>query len=145
MNRLQVIPFQAGHATLIELREHERELIDVENLASLGERGQCATLMCDGRILGIIGFHIVFSGVIYVFVIPSIYVPLYPIPFVWTCRQYIKVLGELPALNVHRMETRSLADDNTDRWMKLLGFKCEGTLEKYTANKLDYRMWAKVK
>lgn len=124
----------------LEMRAHEQELISPERLRKLRDVAN-TTLVQDrtGLIVAMIGYLTLWPGVIEVFVIPSIHVHKYPIAFVKNIRGWLVTLRENAEL--HRIQTSSLADEATDRWMRCMGFVCEGTLVGYTEKRHDYRMW----
>lgn len=143
MSKIESLPFSRSHAFMIDLRDQEKELLDARYLVAVSEmeNASCATLMCDGRILAIVGFKEIWEGVVEVFVVPSKYIPYHKVAFVRRIKRYLNNLQE--DLGLHRMQTASLADEATDRWMQALGFVCEGTLVRYTSTQQNYRMWAR--
>ena len=142
-NQIESLPFDPAHALLIDLRAHEKEVLALDKIEGLASLDQAAvvTLICDGRILAIAGFAELWEGVIEVLIIPSIYVPRYRKSFFIQIKRYLTRLEE--DLPIHRMQTASLADAATDRWMQALGFVNEGTLVRYTRTQQNYRMWAR--
>lgn len=145
MNRICSIPFELAHFDLVEMRDHEKVTIgtDREKLATLAYHGVCGTLMYDGRILGIIGYCEMWPGVFEVFILPSKYVSKYAIMFARHVRRLLASLEK--SHDAHRFQTSCVADELHDRWMRFMGFKDEGTMEQFSTNRLDYRMWAKVR
>lgn len=139
----QTVPFEPTHLEVMAMRAFELKHLNREQLFAIQERGKMTTLIDDaGRIIMIVGYYFIFTKVIEVFVIPSIYMPEYPITVIREVRRFIKVLLAKP---VHRVQTLAAADDQTDKWMERLGFTLEGTLAKYTDEGLDYRQWSIVK
>jgi hypothetical protein len=142
---LKTIPFNREHLTLLDAREYEKErVIPFLNSAFLDavERSLWSyTLVKDGQVVTCIGALPLWSGVWEVWQIPSIYVPKYILEY---CRM---VKGLLDACatkeKAWRLQTSSPADDLHDRWMKFIGFECEGTMREYTRFKQDFRMWAR--
>lgn len=127
-----------------ELREHERVTLDIERCRAILEcpLTMAETIMHDGRILGIVAAIEMWQGVYDVAVFPSVHVPNYALTFVRAVKEVLKD----PRLDAaHRLQTCSLADDQTNKWMTILGFEYEGKLRKYTKNKDSYRMWAIVR
>lgn len=144
MSRLQLQPTIFSDLALIELRMFERNALDAGKLHAIANACMCWTAIYNEKILAIIGFREVMRGVLEVFVIPSIHVPDYPQVFVrGVLRLLNRVSEDIP--DVHRMHTFSVANDETDRWMEVLGFKCEGVLEKWDSAKHNYKLWARVK
>ncbi len=135
-------PFMAVDIENIELREHECE-IEVRRMAARDWTPAASTLVHDGNIVAIIGYYVLWDGVIEVFVIPSRHLHTCAFQYV----RYMKRMVDRLATDdctLHRIQTRSLADDCTDKWMKLLGFEKEGVLKRFTSNQKDYNMWARL-
>lgn len=127
------------------LREEERLDVPLDQLEFLANNGQCATMIHEGRALCLFGFMQLHPGVLYVHVIPTEWIRhslSYKKVFLKTIKTYVKNLQSMP---IHRLETNALANEMHDSWMQHLGFKCEGTLEQYSPNRVDYRKWAWVK
>lgn len=152
MNSFISIPYHPVHADHINLRQHEAELLDPEKLEFLADMGAAITVLKktdEARpiIMAFMGYQTVWDGVIDVFVIPSenIYTLALAdkIAYIRYIRQLLKNMSET-IKPLHRMHTYSLANDETDKWMKALGFTCEGTLSKFTTNRLDYRLWSRM-
>ena len=136
------MPFQPNHLDIMVLREHERVAFPPGHIELLARAAAyCHTYLYKGRVLCIAGYVEVWPGVREVFVIPSVYVSYYAVPFHRAVRKTLD--GWMK--ECHRMQTNSLADEVTDRWMVGLGFHVEGVLEKYSYNRLDYKMWARLK
>lgn len=134
----KIVPFKMAHLDIIEIREHEQQILDLNKLNIIADMGNCFTFICDGRIITVYGFYFDMPGVLQVFLIPSIYVKQYAKTFL----KYIKSTIQIPkVLEAHRVQTISRANEETDRWMEYLGFVCEGTLINYIMGE-DYRMWA---
>lgn len=142
MNRIQQVPFKPEHMDVLIMREHERELIDPAKFTEMALKNNCFTFLINGVPLCLVGWVKLWHGVADVFVVPSVHVPYFPKSFYKAVKHYLDILEQ--DVGLRRMQTTSLADDETDSWMEHLGFKCEGTLEQYTINKLDYRMWARL-
>lgn len=145
MNRVRVVPFNREHLFLMRTRKYEEEhllpfLTDM--FLSVAETSaNCYTMLIDDRIITCFGGVPLWEGVYEVWQIPSVYVLQYAKEY---CRTIRGVLDKTAKeLGLWRVQTISPADELHDRWMKFLGFKCEGTLEKYSRFKIDHRMWAK--
>lgn len=137
---MKAIDYHPTHLELIEMRDEEREAIDLrEFLRSTGPA--TATLVHDFKVIAIIGVYDIWEGVAEVFVLPSIYVQTCPMQFFYQVRRVLKQICRDTTL-LHRVQTRSLDDEPTNRWMRLLGFESEGVLKAFTPQKRDYRMWA---
>lgn len=135
------VPFQPAHLDLLVLREHEERCVEVRQFLQTITVGT-VTLVDDGRVIAIMGMYLLWTGVLEVFVLPSVYVGLRPVGY---CLFVRKILDRLIKADptLHRVQTRSLDDEQTNRWMEMLGFTCEGNMEAYTSNKDNYKMWAR--
>lgn len=142
---MRTIPFLREHLTLLEARDYEKmNVIPYVNSALLTvmeTSGWSYTLAKDGRIVTCIGAIQLWPGVWEVWQIPSIYVPKY-------MKSYCRTIEGILNMGVEkekawRLQTHSPADELHDRWMKFIGFECEGTLKEYSRNKIDHRIWAR--
>lgn len=124
-----------------QIREHERGLTDVERLVRLRDSSHLAIMTYNEEMVAIVGYQVIWEGVVEVFVIPSVHVPRHRKRFFREVKGWFCTLHENHDL--HRIQTYSRADPQTDSWMEHLGFVSEGTLVGYSQNKDDYRMWAK--
>src|ERR1043166_4291734 len=107
MSNVKAMPFRIAHLDIIDLREHERKLLNMDMLQALSAIGQCLTLIYDGRILGVVGYVEKWAGVFDVFVIPGKYIERYALVYARKVKQYVERLKE--TFDIHRMQTASLA------------------------------------
>jgi len=133
--------FNPTHWQDIELRAWERENINYESVLAVSSYGQLFTMIVDDKILAIVGYWQKWEGVFEVYVYPSIHVKDYPVFYVRRIRRYLKQIAQ--TFRMRRQQTISLADDETDKWMKAVGFECEGTLKAFTRGGEDCRMWVR--
>lgn len=127
----------------IELRDHEAQLVNFGKLCEAVKFGHFNTLLSeDKRIVAIVGYIEPMKGVLDVMVIPSIHVPEFALSFIRYVKTALNVIAHM--VPAHRMQTFSKADPQTDKWMKILGFECEGTMRQFTSDKQDYRIWARL-
>jgi hypothetical protein len=142
---VQTIPFLREHLTLLDVREYEKENllphINSAFLTAMETSGWSYTLVQDGRIVTCIGAIQLWSGVWEVWQIPSVYVHKYVKSYCRTIKDMLDVGAQREG--AWRLQTHSPADELHDRWMKFIGFECEGTLKEYSRNKLDHRIWAR--
>lgn len=144
----KVVPFEPWHTDLMIIRDIEMTnafaLPDIKKrMESVAKATlEAATFIKDGRLVFAAGAVSLWPGVFEAWVIPSIYVPVYPIWFMKKVKNYIAAFIE--TFNCHRIQTVSLADEFHSRWMEKLGFFNEGTLHKYDHNKKDYAMYARI-
>lgn len=142
MSSVYVTEFKQNDIVDIVLRDHEDALFGKEYLHTIAGCSVCVTLGCPHGVLAILGYYQPWGGVADVYVLPSIYIHRYAKSFMKYVIAYIDRLSN--DLGLHRIQTTSVANGQTDSWMRRLGFTCEGTLVKYTVDGQDYRMWAKV-
>lgn len=137
-------PFKPSDLIGIEMREHERETLNLDNFfaMAMSPMSHCATMFdIQNNILAIVGLCELWDGVLQVFVLPSIHVSRCGVGFVRAIKRLLDSIQE--SHKPHRMQTWSLDDDQTNNWMKALGFTCEGKMLYFTNNKHDYCMWAR--
>lgn len=127
----------------VRLREQQTILANPRVMSMLEHysgKMDAETLIYDGRIIASMGFIEVVDGVVEVWLIPSIYVKKIPKLFLKTVKSRLEVLAA--TLGFHRMQTLGLPDEFHEKWMKWLGFECEGCMKNYH-DKKDYLMWAR--
>ena len=139
----EVIPFAAGHFDLIKVMDRDMQQIGVEKLLWIAQAGDCSTIFIEGRVVAIIGQFEHWPGVFEIFMIPSIYVPLYIKSFLPLIRYYLQALFD--NLGAHRIQSTAWDTPELERWMQFIGFEKEGTLKMYTQDKQNYCMWARFK
>jgi len=142
---MKVIPFNREHLTLLDAREHEREKVIpfiMPGFLDLAERSPYTySMVKDGRVVTCMGCFQLWNGVWEIWQIPSIYVPQYAKDYCVTIRGILDTAAR--RINIWRMQTVSPADELHDRWMKFIGFECEGTFKEYSRFKQDFRMWVR--
>lgn len=143
----KVIPFKLAHIECMDIREYET--LTVLNLANwelalrqFEASKTCGTILHDGRILGVMGYYELWPGVCELFVIPSKYLPEYPIQFA-RCVKRVVNSGIFESYN--RVQIHALDDDLHNRWLAFLRFDMEGILKKYDTNGNTYKIWARCK
>lgn len=141
MNDFYVTPFIPEHWQQIELRQWERDNINVESVYAVSSYGTLFTMFKGDTILALLGFWCKWEGVYEVYVYPSIHTPKYATFYVKRIRNLLRTIAK--SHGMRRQQTISLADAHTDRWMRALGFDCEGTMRQFTARKEDCRMWVR--
>lgn len=117
--------------------------IDLESLLDMTREGAAVAdaLLENGKIIAIIGFVFLWAGVANVFVIPSVHIPNAKISFVLHIKSELKRV--MKQYGIRRAQTNSISDPAIDRWMTILGFECEGLRKEYSADKRDYKAWAR--
>lgn len=141
----KVIPFKIEHVECMEIREYESmTTINLENwgfaLKKFEQSKTCGTILHDGRILAVMGYYELWPGVCELFVLPSKYLPEYPIQFARCVR---RTLNSGIFKEYHRVQIHALDDDLHNRWLSFLKFSLEGVLKKYDSKGNDYKIWAR--
>jgi len=140
--------FFPHHVDVMDLNTPEVEqLLGLKNLpcalAEIKERStQSGTMVCDGRVICCTGFVTLWEGVGDCWTIPSIYMAEYAMTYSRIIRRYIDEIIQM--CNYHRVQTACLDDEFHRRWMDFLGFQPEGLLRQYSAQRVDYRMFARI-
>lgn len=147
MTKAKIIPFKVEHIETMEIRDYELQttfqLANIQvGLKIFEERKTAGTIVCDGRVIAVMGFHELWPGVCELWVIPSKYLSEYALSFARTIRRAINT-GILD--NFHRVQIQAKDDELHNRWLKFLHFEKEGTLKKYDTLKNNYNIWARVK
>lgn len=145
--KLERLLFKPDHIEVAQVRSHEKDgLLDVPDLkarlTALEQIGDATTLVYDGRIVGFSGFLEMWPGVCEVWLIPTVYIHTAALPVARTLKGYVRSLSD--TFKFHRMQTNAPDDELHNRWMKYLGFECEGVLTQYSQSKINYKMWARI-
>jgi hypothetical protein len=147
MKKVRYISFKREHLELMDIREREKLLLfsddDIESkLVSLEEVGNGFTVICEGRILGILGFIFLNQGVSEIWIVPSIYVSQYYLTFSRFTLEYLNRI--IDTFKFHRIQMTTPDDELHSRWAEFLGFKKESVLKQFTAKKQDLNMWTRI-
>jgi len=145
MNKLEIRAFHPEHLLQLDLRQHERETLDIGSLLvqMCMPTSHCGTCFCGDEVIAVMGICLLWDGVFQVFVVPGKRVPEFGFRFALMVRRLLDTIQETH--NPHRMQTWSLADDPTDKWMKALGFTQEGSMRYFTNKQDTYNMWARYR
>jgi len=145
MRKIKTIPFEAAHFDLMELRGLEQQTIGTNRskYEALAAAGTCGTMICDGRVLGVIGYYEFLPGNYEVFILPSVYIAEYAIMFAKTVRAWLSSVAK--SHPVQRFQTSCVDDDLHNRWMEFIGFKCEtpNGMPNYVQG-LTYKLWSRM-
>lgn len=140
--------FHPKHLDLLNIKEEwKKTVLNLDRAKMIlgnipgGEAGDALTLVIDGRVIACFGYFLVFPGVVEVWLIPSIHIDKYSLTFVRIVRRYLDQTAAL--FQWHRIQTVTEMDGRHRKWMKVLGFKEEGILEKYFNHK-DYVISARL-
>ena len=144
---VKIVPFSLDHFDLIDLRPSEQSRMKAdpkmaEKLSALSTHGYGGTMLYDGRVIAIFGYIMLWPGVIEVWSFPSIHVKQYSMQYLRTLKRYLDSLSEIH--DIHRLQSTAISDDTHDRWMKFLGFTCEGLLRQFSADKVDHKIWGQL-
>lgn len=146
---IDLLPVSLGtyksHLTQVieDLRDHEVRIFTTTDIEILVQQSKCWYIMAGEKILGVCGYIEIWKGVLEVFVLPCKSIKQHPVSFHKKCLETLAYW--MTATRAHRLQTTSLANQDTDKWMTMLGFECEGTLKQYSATKQDYKQWARYK
>lgn len=130
---------------LLEAREHEKKYVIpyLSNmfLETMEVLPHCYTMVNDGRIVTCMGIIPLWEGVWEVWQIPSVYIAKYMLSYCKAMKYQMDSAGG--RINVRRIQSVCPADELHDRWMRFIGFDCEGTFKEYSRFGKDCRMWAR--
>ena len=145
---MQCVPFEIQHLDLLEMREEDRELFKVRpdllaQIEQANETGYAGSFLHDGRLVFCAGMFPLWDGVLMCWMYSSPYVKMHPVLTVRYAKRYIENIEH--TLKAHRTQTITKYDAFHDRWMRALGFVCEGIMRSYTKEGEDFGMYARVK
>lgn len=138
-----LIPFKKEHFEVMDMRPHERLLIELSGDGGAGlEQSVCAkTGIIDGRVIACGGAIINIYGAADIWLIPSVYVSQHKLRFLKTVLQWLDEIRT--TYNVTRMQTVALDDDLHNEYMRFIGFEKEGKMRQYALGH-DFNMWGRV-
>ncbi len=146
MKLYRVEAFQLEDFPRLTLRPQELEFFQTEDInakvAPLFQMGTGYTLFKEDAPVCVGGFFPLWPGVYEMWMFPDVSVTQCSIIFLRTARRMLDLVFETHA--IHRMQSSSISDTQTDLWMKFLGFEEEGLLKKYSPVGKDYKMWARI-
>ena len=135
------VPFKKEHLEVMDLRQHEADLLrDTDYAASL-ESGVNCTGLVDGRIICCGGVMVLHGGTANIWLLPSVHIDKATKTFVKGLREWLFTVRE--ELGLYRMQSACVDDELHNRWMRSLGFKIEGVLNKFFDGN-DYVMYART-
>lgn len=149
MTNVQVIPFEPCHINLDCVREHERQMF-LEVFAnhnhifeSFAKRGRAWTIVINDEVITCSGLYPMWPGVYEGWQVPTIRVQNNSYQY---AKAYKETLDDaFMGDEVHRVQSYCIHDDLHDKWMRFLGFEKEGVMRKYSWDKRDYALYARVK
>lgn len=136
------------HLENIDLREREEKIlggIDAirQRFMLLDKTSIALTILHGEKVLGVIGVLNMWPGVGEVWVVPSKHIEKHGLMFAKKVKKQLELLEEVH--NYHRLQVIAVQDKLHNRWLSWLGFCPEGIMRRYSAQKEDYGMWARVK
>ena len=146
--KFEVIRFNVHHLEVMDIRDQERRgvmsLPDTKTRFELMAENSidAKTFMYDGRILFVAGYYQLWEGVVECWMIPSEHVKTATLGFCKILKAYVDDIIE--EQNCHRFQTTAPDDELHARWMRFLGLEKEGVMKKYTHDKQDECMYARV-
>lgn len=146
---MKMVDFQFEHLELFDWRQEEYGMFNtgsdfVNALLAAEEKGECYTVIHDGRILVIGGIVRRTQKTGYAFTIFSKYADGYKIMLGRLGRRMFDRMME--DMGLHRITTYNRAGmDLHGRWCEWLGFKREGVVPKFDDEGNDYVQYGKVR
>lgn len=135
----------------IELREQEEKNLQGAPLLSLSlqaylQQGTLGAFVDGDTVVALAGYYEPWPGLWEVFIYPSKHVPEYGMMFARYVRKVLHGLikNRNKHVPVHRVQTEALDDRLHNRWMKFMGFTCDGLMRKYSPTQQDYKLWSIV-
>lgn len=146
--KVEVFDFHPDHLLVMDIRAEEA--LGIMSLDDHYERflvlSKCsvdaASFTIGDRMLFCAGYVSLWPGVIECWMVPSKYVDQHRLTFCKLLKQYVDSI--IHKEKCHRFQTTAPDDALHARWMKFLGLKKEGVLRKYTHNKKNYCMYARI-
>jgi hypothetical protein len=141
---MEIVAFQMKHLRGIEIREWDRKLVSMIDPIPMIQAGPAFSLIIKEKVVIIGGVAILWPGVGEAWVISSPLVTTYPLALTRSVKRYLGLIEK--AKHLHRVQAVVLVDHPTGhRWIRGLGFKCEGMMIAYGPNKEDFMRYAKVR
>lgn len=114
-----------------------------ENIRSMGDRAVVKTLVLDDKILGVLGFNLVHTGVIECWSILSDLIKDHYVSFHKSVLALLHYVED--KMKPHRVQV--MVDSNFEtgkKWAESLGFVCETILKMYGPLKQDYCVYVRL-
>lgn len=143
MNSFDTKPFEIEHLDHLKLREFDHGNISKADIETVSKSSEMFTIFVDDEVTALVGYMKKWEGVYEVFVFPGEQTNKYPVLYVYKIRRFLNLITR--DFGMRRIQTISPANEESDRWMRALGFVCEGTLVGYTAGGVDCRQWARLR
>ena len=143
-----IVPYQPHHYNCLNLRECDLSTISCignvgDRLKSIGLYGPAYTGIHNGVVVGIAGVMLFWRGVGEVWLVGSTHLTKCRIDFHKTVMRGLLMV--VKGLGMRRLQgIISVNYPDNIKWLKRIGFKYEGTLEKYGADGSDCEMLARL-
>lgn len=149
MYGFKIVPFDPMFIKVSELREQERKMlrsVSAEDaaraLTAMADDGPGWSVLHNGIHIASGGALPISPGVGEVWQFPTIHVPKHMVSYSKVFRHYLREILEKG--NFRRLQTSCPVDDLHDRWMRFLGFECEGVMRRYGFDGTDRAIWARL-
>lgn len=141
---LEFTTFKKGHLDFFEVADAYEGLPEIyaEMLDQLGQVAQAGTHLIDGKIVYISGYYERLPGNWEVVIIPSKHLPKYAKSIIRDIRLWLHAIKM--KTRARRLQTYGEPTEKQDRWLKCLGFTCDGLLPMYDIDG-DKKLWSITK
>jgi len=138
---LEFTTFKRGHLDFFEVADAYEGLPEIyaDMLDQLGQVAQAGTNMSDGEIVYIAGYYERLAGNWEVVIIPSKHLPKYAKSIIKVVRLGLHAIKM--RTGARRLQTYGEPTEKQDRWLKCLGFTCDGLLPMYDIDG-DKKLWS---
>lgn len=141
MCEVKIHKFKKEHIEIMDVREHEKRLLETFGDLSALEGDFSFTGTYKGVVVSCGGLIYMNDCSASLWQIPSVYVDDVSFVYAKTVKNWIESLAS--EQGIKRMETVTLTDKLHERWMKFLGFEIEGLKRKAFFDN-DYLMWGRL-
>lgn len=144
IKKLQVIPFNKEHLELLQLRDFEADKSEyIQKHAAGYEQGPGYSFYDDDKLIFCGGVLFLWAGVGELWIICDICVKYYIRELYFYAKLYLGRVIE--RYKLHRVQAHVLANYKPgQRFLRRMGFREEGLLEKYDWHKEDYCLYARI-
>ncbi len=144
---IESIPFKPGHLDLMPIKEiyaGDPTLIERTHYICSSPGVLAYTLVRNGLVIAVIGGHILWPGVMQVWMITSDRCREFPKDFHTSILKTMDFV--IARYNLRRIQCEvKYGYDEGVRWITSLGFQCEGIMREYGPEGSDYILYARVK
>lgn len=132
-------PFREAHADFFKCAPEYADQFSLwlPALVELGKIDHAGSHILDERILYVSGWNEAAPGVAELFLFPSIHVQKNKRSFYEHARWWVQYLKD----DYRRLQCWGEDTELSKRWLSALGFKHEGTLDKFTADGRNMTIW----